>query len=52
MTFLFFAPANARQPVIDYADFVTENIGGEGAFLDLAEEIVYNRLDGDVVDLY
>lgn len=52
MTFMFFAPANARQPVIDNADFVTENIGGEGAFLDLAEEIVYNRLDGDVVDLY
>ncbi len=52
MTFLFFAPANARQPVIDNADFVTENIGGEGAFLDLAEEIVYNRLDGDIVDLY
>lgn len=51
-TFLFFAPANARQTVIDYADFVTDNIGGEGAFLDLAEEIVYNRLDGDVVDLY
>lgn len=37
----FFAcPANARKEVISVADFVTESKGGEGAFLDLAIEII------------
>jgi 3-deoxy-D-manno-octulosonate 8-phosphate phosphatase (KDO 8-P phosphatase) len=36
----FIAPKNAREQVKDYADHVTSNIGGEGAFLDLAEYVV------------
>lgn len=36
----FIAPKNARKQVKDYADHVTSNIGGEGAFLDLAEYVV------------
>ena len=36
----FIAPKNAREQVKDYADHVTSNIGGEGAFLDLAEFVV------------
>jgi 3-deoxy-D-manno-octulosonate 8-phosphate phosphatase (KDO 8-P phosphatase) len=36
----FIAPKNARRQVKDYADYVTSNIGGEGAFLDLAEYVV------------
>lgn len=36
----FIAPKNARWQVKNAAAFVTANIGGEGAFLDLAEYIV------------
>lgn len=50
------APMNARDTVKGYADYVTPNIGGEGAFLDLAEYIVYGDEDfvprDYVVDLY
>lgn len=52
----FVAPANARPEVKDFAQFVTDNIGGEGAFLDLAEHIVYDYLpydeDNETVELY
>jgi 3-deoxy-D-manno-octulosonate 8-phosphate phosphatase KdsC-like HAD superfamily phosphatase len=51
----FIAPKNARRQVKDYADYVTSNIGGEGAFLDLAEYVVsiprFVQLDA-VVNLY
>lgn len=51
----FIAPKNARAQVKDYADHVTSNIGGEGAFLDLAEYVVsiprFVQLDA-VVNLY
>ena len=45
------APANARPQVQDHAHFVTDNIGGEGAFLDMAEWIVDRFID-DPVELY
>lgn len=51
----FIAPKNARWQVKDYADHVTTNIGGEGAFLDLAEYIVNNShfvMAEDRVSLY
>ena len=41
---MLIAPKNARPQVKAQAQFVTENIGGEGAFLDLAEWVV-NLLD-------
>lgn len=51
----FIAPKNARWQVKDYADHVTTNIGGEGAFLDLAEYIVNHShfvMAEDRVSLY
>lgn len=39
-TLTLIAPANARPEVQEAAAFVTENIGGEGAFLDLALWVV------------
>lgn len=54
-TAYFVAPMNAREQVKDYADYVTDNIGGEGAFLDLAEHIIYSAfmIPGDeIVELY
>lgn len=38
----FIAPKNARWQVKNAAKYITPNIGGEGAFLDLAEYIVNN----------
>ena len=38
----FIAPNNARTNVQNWADYVTPNNGGEGAFLDLAEHIVFD----------
>ena len=53
---LFFAaPANAYPKVALSADYVTDLCGGNGAFLDLAEHLVYHEfiLDKDeIVDLY
>jgi 3-deoxy-D-manno-octulosonate 8-phosphate phosphatase (KDO 8-P phosphatase) len=37
---VFVAPANARREAKDVANYVTESIGGQGAFLDLAKYIV------------
>ena len=52
---IFIAPANAYPTVADAADYVTDLCGGEGAFLDLAQYVVYQSslLDKDeIVDLY
>lgn len=49
----FVSPANGRPEVKGCANYVTDNIGGEGAFLDLAEHIVFEYIDDDnVMDLY
>ena len=40
----FIAPANARWQVHEHAHFITDNIGGEGAFLDLAEIVISNMV--------
>ena len=37
---LFAAPANARKEAKAVAGFVTESIGGQGAFLDLAQYVI------------
>ena len=37
---VFVAPANARHEAKNVANYVTESIGGQGAFLDLAKYIV------------
>lgn len=37
---LFAAPANARKEAKAAAGFVTESIGGQGAFLDLAQYVI------------
>jgi 3-deoxy-D-manno-octulosonate 8-phosphate phosphatase (KDO 8-P phosphatase) len=48
---ILIAPNNARWQVKDAAAFVTDNNGGEGAFLDLAEWVVGTYVDDDV-ELY
>ena len=36
----FACPANARKEAKEKADFITESIGGQGAFLDLAQWVL------------
>lgn len=36
----FACPANARKEAKERADFITESIGGQGAFLDLAQWVL------------
>jgi len=40
----FASPANARKEAKSAADFVTESIGGQGAFLDLAQWLLDESL--------
>lgn len=37
---IFIAPANARKEAKAAAEYVTESIGGQGAFLDLAKYVI------------
>lgn len=39
----FVCPANARKEAKHAANYVTESIGGQGAFLDLAQWVLNNR---------
>ena len=51
----FVAPANAYPTVADAADYVTDLCGGDGAFLEMSQHIIYHAflLDRDeIVDLY
>lgn len=51
----FVAPANAYPTVAGAADYVTDLCGGEGAFLDLAQHLIYDEIvfkKEEVVDLY
>ena len=36
----FVCPANARKEAKESADYITESIGGQGAFLDLAQWVI------------
>lgn len=47
----FIAPKNARKDAKKQAEFVTENPGGSGAFLDCAEYICFNYIE-NWKDLY
>ena len=48
---IFIAPKNARKDAKGAAKFVTENSGGNGAFLDCAEYICFNYIE-NWKDLY
>lgn len=52
---IFIAPDNAYPTVAEAADYVTDLRGGEGAFLDLAQFVVYHSSllnKNEIVDLY
>lgn len=42
---IFITPLNGRQECKEYAEYITENKGGEGAFLDMSEWIVKNYVE-------